>query len=117
VKIAECAALLVTACLVSTDLGCASASRKGLLIKAERLHERGEHTAAMEQLDLLMTTSSPPPEMRSQVIYTRARWVEELGTAESVRQATLQVLRRRRRDGESTHPFHWAGFVAVGAWR
>jgi CHAT domain-containing protein/tetratricopeptide (TPR) repeat protein len=52
------------------------------------------------------------------------RWMEELykarikagkGTAECVRQASLEVLRWRRRHDLSTHPFYWAGFVAAGA--
>ncbi len=31
--------------------------------------------------------------------------------------ANRDELSRRRRAGESTHPFHWAGFVAAGDWR
>jgi CHAT domain-containing protein len=38
-------------------------------------------------------------------------------TAESMRDAMLSVLSERRRRGLDTHPFHWAGFVAVGDWR
>ena len=47
----------------------------------------------------------------------RARFVERKGTAESARAAALQRLRARRASGKSTHPFYWAGFVAVGDWR
>lgn len=46
-----------------------------------------------------------------------ARLVKGLGTAEAVRQASLEVLHRRREEGKSTHPFHWAAFVAAGDWR
>jgi len=46
-----------------------------------------------------------------------ARLVKRMDTAESVREASLTVLRKRRENGESTHPFYWAGFVAAGDWR
>ena len=45
------------------------------------------------------------------------RFVRRLGTAEAVRQASLDQLRRRRRAGTGTHPFYWAGFIAAGDWR
>jgi CHAT domain-containing protein len=47
----------------------------------------------------------------------RARFLEDKGTAESVRDADLRQLRDRRAAAKSTHPFYWAGFVAVGDWR
>ncbi len=37
-------------------------------------------------------------------------------TAASVNGAMRDELARRRAAGESTHPFHWAGFVASGDW-
>ena len=46
-----------------------------------------------------------------------ARLVEELDTAECVRDASLTLLNRRREEGESTHPFYWGAFVAAGDWR
>jgi CHAT domain-containing protein len=46
-----------------------------------------------------------------------ARLGARLSTAESVREASLTVLRHRRESGESTHPFYWAAFVAAGDWR
>jgi len=46
-----------------------------------------------------------------------ARFGEGMDTAESVREASLRVLKRRREAGESTHPFYWAAFVAAGDWR
>lgn len=47
----------------------------------------------------------------------RARFVDRKGTAESVRAADRKRLETRRAAGQSTHPFYWAGFVAVGDWR
>jgi CHAT domain-containing protein/tetratricopeptide (TPR) repeat protein len=38
-------------------------------------------------------------------------------TADAVRSASLTVLRDRRAERLSTHPFFWAGFVAAGDWR
>jgi len=37
--------------------------------------------------------------------------------ADSVRRASLSVLRARRMRGLSTHPSYWAGFVATGDWK
>ena len=47
----------------------------------------------------------------------RGRLVAKLSTADAVRKASLAMLRLRRADGPSTHPFYWAGFVAVGDWK
>jgi CHAT domain-containing protein/tetratricopeptide (TPR) repeat protein len=45
-----------------------------------------------------------------------ARLRRRAGTAEAVRAASLAMLGRLRREGRPTHPFRWAGFVAVGDW-
>jgi len=45
-----------------------------------------------------------------------ARLTHSRSTVESVRDASLDVLRRRRAHGASSHPFYWAGFVAAGDW-
>jgi CHAT domain-containing protein len=45
----------------------------------------------------------------------RLRW--NLDTADSVREASLTILRQRRARNQNTHPFFWAGFVASGDWR
>ncbi len=37
-------------------------------------------------------------------------------TGESVRAASLQMLRQRRAQLKSTHPFYWGAFVAAGDW-
>jgi CHAT domain-containing protein len=47
----------------------------------------------------------------------RHRLIDGRSTADSVRDASLQLLGRRRSRGESTHPFYWAGFIAAGDWR
>ncbi len=45
------------------------------------------------------------------------RLKRQLGTAEAVRAASLNVLQERRAQALSTHPFYWASFVATGEWR
>jgi len=47
----------------------------------------------------------------------RKRFASRLSTAEAVRSASIEVLARRRAQGLSTHPFYWAGFIAIGDWR
>ena len=47
----------------------------------------------------------------------RNRFLRSLGTAESVREASLELLSERRANDLSTHPFFWAGFVAAGDWK
>lgn len=37
-------------------------------------------------------------------------------TAESVRAASLRILRQRRVKSQSTHPFYWGAFIAAGDW-
>lgn len=49
-------------------------------------------------------------------LYT-ARLRQRKQTDEAVRDAYLSVLRDRRAQGRSTHPFYWAAFVAAGDWR
>lgn len=46
-----------------------------------------------------------------------ARLTRRRTTAESVREASLEVLRARREKELPVHPFFWAGFVAAGEWR
>lgn len=38
-------------------------------------------------------------------------------TAESVWRSARILLRTRRSEGKSTHPWYWAGFVGAGAWQ
>jgi CHAT domain-containing protein len=51
-----------------------------------------------------------------QALY-EARLTRGLDTAESVRAASLAILKQRRAARLSTHPFYWAAFVAAGDWR
>jgi CHAT domain-containing protein len=46
----------------------------------------------------------------------RARFVRGETPAQAIHSAGLEVLARRRRDGETTHPLFWAGFIGVGGW-
>lgn len=46
-----------------------------------------------------------------------AHWSRGLATAEALRSAERSELDGRRSRGESTHPFYWAPFVAVGDWK
>ena len=46
-----------------------------------------------------------------------SRIARNQSTASAVRDATLHALRQRRAAQQSTHPFHWASFLAVGDWR
>jgi CHAT domain-containing protein len=48
-----------------------------------------------------------------QALY-EGRLRDRRSTADAVREASLTVLRDRRKRGLSTHPFYWAAFVAVG---
>jgi CHAT domain-containing protein/Tfp pilus assembly protein PilF len=43
--------------------------------------------------------------------------LEGAGSAEAVHHASLGILESRRRHRQSTHPFYWGAFVAVGSWR
>ncbi len=45
-----------------------------------------------------------------------ARLREGLDTPAAVRAAGLEVLRQRRAQGMSTHPYYWGAFVAAGDW-
>jgi CHAT domain-containing protein len=47
----------------------------------------------------------------------QARFALHLDTAESVQNASLSLLKARRKAGESTHPLYWGGFIAAGAWK
>ena len=51
-----------------------------------------------------------------QALY-QARFQQHLSTAEAMRAASRRVLRNRRAQGQSTHPFYWAAFVAAGDWQ
>jgi len=47
----------------------------------------------------------------------RERYERGLGTADAVQKASMTILRERRANAVSTHPFYWGAFVAAGDWR
>jgi CHAT domain-containing protein len=46
----------------------------------------------------------------------REHFLDGKDTGESVRAASLQILRQRRAKHQSTHPFYWGAFIAAGDW-
>jgi CHAT domain-containing protein len=44
----------------------------------------------------------------------QSRFGRSRGTAAAVREASLAQIRARRAAKQSTHPFYWAGFIALG---
>jgi CHAT domain-containing protein/tetratricopeptide (TPR) repeat protein len=46
----------------------------------------------------------------------REHFLNGKDTGESVRAASLQILRQRRTKHQSTHPFYWGAFIAAGDW-
>ena len=46
----------------------------------------------------------------------REHFLNGKDTAESVRAASLQILRQRRAKHQSTLPFYWGAFIAAGDW-
>jgi hypothetical protein len=46
-----------------------------------------------------------------------SRFRANLSTADAVKHASLTMLQERKAQGEVTHPFFWAPFIAVGAWQ
>jgi CHAT domain-containing protein len=46
-----------------------------------------------------------------------ARFNEQMKVADAVYSASFDELRKRRSNGETTHPFYWASFVSAVAWQ
>jgi CHAT domain-containing protein len=46
----------------------------------------------------------------------REHFLSGMDTGESVRAASLEILRQRRAKNQSTHPFYWGAFIAAGDW-
>jgi CHAT domain-containing protein/Tfp pilus assembly protein PilF len=99
---------VLSAC--DTGVGAIQA-REGVLGLRRAFHVAGAQT-------LIMTLWSI--EDRSTAAWMTALYEARLrgaGTAEAVRSATQEILRQRRTQRQSTHPFYWGAFVAVGDWR
>jgi CHAT domain-containing protein/tetratricopeptide (TPR) repeat protein len=47
----------------------------------------------------------------------QGRLQQHFSTSDAVQYADLSMLRARRTQRQSTHPFYWAAFVAAGDWR
>jgi CHAT domain-containing protein len=44
-------------------------------------------------------------------------FLKRKNTAESVREASLGILKKRRAKQQSTNPFYWGAFIAAGDWK
>ena len=100
---------VLSAC--NTGLG-AVAAGEGVLGLRRAFQVAGVRTVIMS----LWSVEDQAARQWMEALY-RARLVDRLDTADSVRHASLTVLRERRAKGQSTHPFYWASFVAAGDWR
>jgi len=76
------------------------------------LHTAGAHTL----ISSLWSVEDASATRWMSALYRR-RLRERQDTVAAVNGADRDELSRRRRAHESTHPFHWAGFVAAGDWR
>jgi CHAT domain-containing protein len=84
-------------------------SREGVLGLRRAFQVAGVNTVIMS----LWSVDDQATRQWMRALYD-ARLVQRLDTADSVRAATLSVLRTRRAKDQSTHPFYWAAFVASG---
>jgi len=100
---------VLSAC--DTGLGTVSAG-EGILGLRRAFQVAGVRTVIMS----LWSVEDRAAQHWMEALY-RARLVGHMDTADSVRQASLAVIRERRATGQSTHPFYWASFVAAGDWR
>jgi CHAT domain-containing protein/tetratricopeptide (TPR) repeat protein len=64
----------------------------------------------------LWSVEDQPTRLWMRALY-EARLRQGASTAAAVQQAARAVLQSRRSQGQSTHPFYWAAFVAAGDWR
>lgn len=87
-------------------------SGEGVFGLRRALHTAGAHTL----ISSLWSVEDASASRWMEALYRR-RLRQREDTVSSVHGADRDELARRRRAGESTHPFHWAGFVAAGDWR
>jgi len=85
---------------------------EGVVGLRRAFHIAGAHTVIMS----LWSVEDQSARAWMRELY-RARFSQHLTTSDAMRTAALRVLAARRASGESSHPFYWAGFVAVGDWR
>jgi CHAT domain-containing protein len=88
------------------------AASEGVLGLRRAFQQAGVRTV----ITSLWSVREKPTRQWMEALY-RARLADRMGTAEAVRQASLTLLRERRGRQASTHPFYWAGFIAMGDWR
>jgi CHAT domain-containing protein len=100
---------VLSAC--DTGLGTVAAG-EGVFGLRRAFQVAGVHTVIMS----LWSVDDKATQQWMEALY-RARLSQHLDTADSVRQASLTLLRERRAKGQNTNPFYWAGFVAAGDWR
>jgi CHAT domain-containing protein len=87
-------------------------SREGVFGLRRALQIAGVHTVVSS----LWAVEDESARRWMDALYHR-RLVRGEDTVASVNGAMRDELARRRAAGLSTHPFHWAGFVASGDWR
>ena len=100
---------VLSAC--DTGLGTVTAG-EGVFGLRRAFQVAGVHTVIMS----LWSVDDRATQRWMETLY-RARLSQHLDTADSVREASVTLLRERRAKGQNTNPFYWAGFVAAGDWR
>lgn len=101
------------AVLSACDTGLGKATRsEGVFGLRRAFQMAGAHTVIMS----LWPVEDKVTTDWMQVLYEK-RLSRQMDTANSVRAASVEMLKRRRAAGTGTHPFYWAPFVAVGDWR
>lgn len=87
-------------------------SGEGVLGLRRALQEAGART----QITSLWPVRDDDARLWMRTLY-EGRLQQRLSTIEAWTRASRTELARRRAAGLSTHPFHWATFVAAGDWR
>jgi len=78
---------------------------------------RAFQAAGVQTLIMSLWDVADAPTQQWMTTLYQQRFEHGVGTAEAVRHASLQMLRDRRDQGLTTHPFFWAPFIAVGDWQ